>query len=84
MSPLSLALGAVEVFLLLRWLVELFDFLGEGKDAVFDGIYGCMEIDEAVFFVDRSSHTLPRLGTGLPRKAGERTGEAFQQTDLHC
>ena len=52
LGPLGFAPRAVVVFFLFAGFVEIFDFLGELEDAVFNGVDGGMEVDVVVIFID--------------------------------
>ena len=71
LGPLGFAPRATVVFLFFAGLVEVFDFLCELEDAVFDSIDGGVEVDVIIIFVD---WTLLAFAGFLARVANKMSG----------
>ena len=54
LGPLGFAAGTVVVLFFFAGFVQVFHFLGEFEDAIFDGVDGGVEVDVIIVFVNRA------------------------------
>ena len=65
LCPLCLATRTVVVLFLLAGLVEVLHFFSKVEDAVFDSVYGGVEVDVVVVFANGSLLALAGLLSGV-------------------